>query len=171
MLAATSHVFVSQTTSELPGLGNTPGLAASQRPSGLNTSVSASSLVSVVTILPFAGSRTVTPGAADTSHRPLGLMATVCGPGCPANSRDSRPVATSQIFTEFTGYSAAATCFPSGLNATAVNPLELTRSSSPCTLVIAPPVATDHTPSPRVEPRLVTAISLASGLKETYSES
>src|ERR1700693_3886557 len=163
MLAATVHVLVSHTTSELPGLGNTPGLAASQRPSGLNTSVSASPLVSVVTILPFAGFRTVTPGAADTSHRPSGLMATVCGQGCPANSRTARPVATSQIFTEFTGYSAAATCFPSGLNATAVNPLELTKSSSPCTLLITAPVAIDHRLNPRVAPWLVTAISRESG--------
>src|SRR5215469_3522074 len=123
MLAATVHVLVSQTTSELPGFGNTPGFAASQRPSGLNTSASASSVVRVVTIFPFVESRTVTPGAADTSHRPSGLTASVCGPGCPANARTSFPVATSQVFTEPTGYSAAATCFPSGLNATVVNAL------------------------------------------------
>src|SRR5262252_2221196 len=126
MLAATVQVLVSHTTSEPPGLGNTPGFAASQRPSLLNTTASAASVASVVTIFPVAGFRTVIPGAADTSHRPSGLMATVCGPGCPANSRISSPVATSQIFTEFTGYSAAATCLPLGLNATAVNPLELT---------------------------------------------
>src|SRR5260370_17214021 len=82
-------------------------------------------------------------------------MATVCGQGGPANSRTAGPGAASQIFTEFTGYSAAATCFPSGLNATAVNPLELTKSSSPGTLLITPPVAIDHRLNPPVQPWLV----------------